>query len=917
MKKIILLLMLILSVSVLELGAAEYRKIIVGSYLNQHDANMALEKLNEYLAGNKEISNYEEQEGFEFIARESGEYFIVSVEPFQNREILQVVLDNVRELHADAFVNKLKISEIIKRKIPVVVKEKIIEESSSSEKNLDSIATPYEDIKEEVVVEKKPEAIEETTEFVEVIPPVKITKNEVKQEEVISEKIEESDNKIKKLNEKILEEDREYYANKANSSARTLFYVLAGTILLLAIAILLLYLLRKENKRLHGELGIDEDKLLACQNNIMQKEVFIAKISHELRTPMNAIIGLSHIVLQTDLSHLQKENISKIKHSGELLLDIINDILDISKMQAGELKIEKSELNINDVLDHVSNMVAINAKSKGLELIFDIDKKVPSRFLGDSLRLGQILINLLSNAIKFTKQGEIDLQIYIISQDDSKILLEFKITDTGIGMTSAQIAKLFKSFSQADDSTSRVYGGTGLGLSISKQLVEMMGGGIRVESQYGRGSSFIFNIELELEDPDNKRHYRLPSKSFMGKRALIIDTNTKAISSLSKMLEYFHYNVQTMPVIEEAEEILEEIPFDVLFIDEQKLSKYALERIKKIKQRRFLKVVLIESLYNQGSNSSKRYKEIDRYLLKPFNQQSIFNIILELYGEIQRKKIDKNKITKNDLMHLKDKHILVAEDNEINQRVLSGLLDGTDIKLTFAENGKEVIAELHKNPKVDLILMDISMPIMDGYEASKIIREYHEYELIPIIALTANSMEDEIDHAIACGMQGFIGKPLNINILYEKLLDILGNDNAHREAFKINTNSFQPAKTESKNKREEPQVYKSLNVEEGVQRCGDDEDLYKALLHDFSEMYADSVSVLESIVLEKNFSDGKQFAHDIKGVSANIGAIELSACAATLEDGFLREDRSNYAIFIKNYKEALKRALEDIKHFRG
>jgi CheY-like chemotaxis protein/HPt (histidine-containing phosphotransfer) domain-containing protein len=484
-------------------------------------------------------------------------------------------------------------------------------------------------------------------------------------------------------------------------------------------------------------------------------------------------------------------------------------------------------------------------------------------------------------------------------------------------MTSAQIAKLFKSFSQADDSTSRIYGGTGLGLSISKQLVEMMGGGIRVESQYGRGSSFIFNIELELEDPENKRHYRLPSKSFMGKRALVIDTNTKAISSLSKMLEYFHYSVHVMPIIEEAEALMDEVPFDVLFIDEQKLSKYAVERIKKIKEQRFFKVVLIESLYNQGKNSLNRYKEIDRYLLKPFNQQSIFNIILELYGEIQSKKSDKSKITKKDLMDLKDKHILVAEDNEINQRVLSGLLDGTNIRLTFAENGKEVIAELHKNPKFDLILMDISMPIMDGYEASKIIRDYHEYELIPIIALTANSMDDEIDHAIACGMQGFIGKPLNVSIFYEKLLEILGKDSGQREAFKINNNSFQSKNVPKiEKKKQEPQVYKSLNTIEGIQRCGDDEDLYKALLLDFSEMYADSVSVLESIVLEKNFSDGKQFAHDIKGVSANIGALELSSCAAKLEDGFLREDKSNYAIFIKNYKEALKHTLDDIQQFR-
>ncbi|MEA1920594.1 MAG: response regulator [Campylobacterota bacterium] len=862
-----------------ELSAAEYRKIIVGSYLSQKDADSALNTLNEHLVDNTEISRLEKREGFEFLARESGKYFIISVEPFENREVLQVVLDYVREFHPDAFVNKIKKSQIPVKKIPIVSKKTFVEEerasSSQSSETQKKVEKPESEdqlvsVKEEVLV---PEVIKKDTE-VKTIPA----------------------------------------STSSDATDRTLFYILMGTILFLIVAMVLLYLSRKENKRLLEKIKDGEKELHLSQNEMMQKDVFLAKISHELRTPMNAIIGLSHIVLQTDLSKLQKENISKIKYSGELLLDIINDLLDISKMNAGELQLEKVELNINDVLNHVSNMVSINAKSKGLELIFAVDKDVPSRFLGDPLRLGQILVNLLNNAVKFTKEGEIDLHVYKVTQENHKILLEFKVTDTGIGMTASQIAKLFKSFSQADDSTSRVYGGTGLGLSISKQLVEIMGGGIRVESQYGHGSSFIFNIELELEDPENQRHYRLPSKTFMDKRALLIDTNTKSISALSKMLEYFHYSVQTMPVMEEAEKLLDEEPFDILFIDESKLSDYSLERIKEIKAKKFIKIVLIESLYHQGENSAHRFKVIDRYLLKPFNQQSIFNIILELYGEKKSNTNVKAKSAKERLKTLKNKQILVAEDNEINQRVLIGLLDGTGIKITIAENGKELIETLHKNPKFDLILMDISMPIMDGYEASKIIREYQEYDSIPIIALTANSMEDEIEHAISCGMQGFIGKPLSIDILYGKLYDLLGNEDAKREAFKVNTASF-PKKETSDKKVEEDKTPKAnaLHVSEGIERCGGDEALYKALLEDFSEMYADSVSVLENICDEKRYRDGKQFAHDVKGVSANIGASELSSCAANLEEAFIRENQSNYSILIKNYQEHLKRVLQEIQ----
>jgi signal transduction histidine kinase/DNA-binding response OmpR family regulator len=889
MQKIILLLLSLLLFSTL--NAQDYRKIVVSSYLSQKDADLALEKLNKHLEKNSDIAKYSEEEGFEFIARASGKYFIVSVEPFKDRKVLQIILDYVREVHPDAFVNKIKKSALLENKSLKKV---------SSDKNIPVVEKHKEVEKNPKIKEiEKPKRIKE----IDVSKKQKVPEKIVKEEEVKKIKVEKSIEKKDKSDKRA-----ESYLDV------TLFYILLGTIIFLIAAMILIYLARKENKLLIEKIKNKNDEIKFCKNDITHKEVFLAKISHELRTPMNAIIGLSHIVLQTDLSNLQKENISKIKYSGELLLDIINDILDMSKMDAGELKIEKVELNINDVLDHVSNMVAINAKSKGLELIFDVDKDVPSHFLGDPLRLGQVLINILSNAIKFTKEGEIDLHVYKISQENDKVLLEFKVTDTGIGMTSAQIAKLFKSFSQADDSTSRVYGGTGLGLSISKQLVELMGGGIRVESQYGRGSSFIFNIELELEDSENKRHYRLPSKTFMGKRALIVDTNTKAISSLSKMLEYFHYSVQTMPVIEEAEGVLNEFAFDILFIDEQKLSKYAIEFISKLKEKKFIKIVLIESLYNQGENSLNRYKEIDRYLLKPFNQQSIFNIILELYGEQQSKKNEKNKIIKNDLKKLKNKHILVAEDNEINQRVLRGLLDGTGIKITIAENGKEVISELEKYPKYDLILMDISMPIMDGYEACKIIREYKEYDAIPIVALTANSMESEIEHAISCGMQGFIGKPLRIEIFYGKLLEILGKENAGREVFKIDEESFELAeKTTKKIESKKRATFNFLNTKEGIERCGGDKNLYKALLEDFSEMYIDSVSVFETICSEKRYHDGKQFAHDIKGVSANIGATELANTVEVLEKAFSQESKSNYPILIKNYQASLKRVLKEIK----
>ncbi len=924
------------------------RKIVVASYLSQSDADAALKLLNEYVSANDHIATLQQHYGFEFVARPSGDFFILSVEPFTDRNVLQDVLDVVREKHKDAFVNRISPPAEVKQpdkkplvKEPVAApKEKPKKTPSKIIKTLESEVPEKTLLQPEITIQ----------EIVQEPAPAKKTADEPIRQEPPAEQLQKSASEASSsaaslVNETLphapeLAERLEKTESSEIFSGYTWPILFALTLLLLVIAMILLFLSRKENKRLEARNNRISKEILSCRDDIVQKELFMAKISHELRTPMNAIIGLSHIVLQSDLSRLQHDNIVKIKQSGELLLEIINDILDLSKMDAGELKIEQVSFNLNDVLDHVSNMVSIKAKNKGLELIFDIEKGVPSQLIGDPLRVGQVLINLLGNAVKFTKTGEIDLHIQKISQDEEKVLLEFKVSDTGIGMTHDQMNKLFKSFSQADDSTSRIYGGTGLGLSISKQLIEKMGGGIRVESQYGKGSHFIFSIELELRDGGNKRHYRLPSKSLMGKRALIIDTNTKSLSALSKMLEYFHYEVHTMPILEEAGVLLEEVPVDILLIDEQKLSKYAIKRIAELKKERMIKIVLIESLFNQTTNSQYRVKEIDRYLLKPFNQQSVFNIILELYGEKQALNDKNRKISRDDLKVLSGKKVLVAEDNEINQRVLSGLLDGSGIVLTMVENGREAIDMLHKNSDFDLIFMDISMPVMDGYEASRLIREYRAYDGIPIIALTANAMEDEIEHAISCGMQGYIGKPLNVEILYQKLLDILYKNTAsvsyqpqsEVEEPKVPSEEANPSVEEAETIFDEPveetlketvkpaaepeQSVSSIVIfEDGVERCGGDKELYAALLEDFREMYSDSVQVLQAIAEEKRYRDGKQFAHDIKGVSGNIGAYKLSESAAALEDAFIRESQSNYSLLMKNYQEHLKRVLETIEDY--
>ncbi len=715
------------------------QKIIVASFLTQSDADKALINLEKQInTSSRNISTLQKGHAFQFVARQSGRYYIVSVEPFSDTKVLKIVLNTVRYVHKDAFVNRIKIPK------------KTVKPQLGEMKDIDISVT----VEEPVMIETTP-----LTDIIEHKPHV-------------THKVEDLNTTVTVPLTEIGERNTSI-ADHSDTHSSSLWIILftVSSLLFIATSILLIFA-KKEYTKLRAYTSKTHENLLVCQDKIVQTELYIAKISHELRTPMNAIIGLSHIVIESDIHTIQKDNVSKIKNSAELLLDIVNDILDLSKIEAGELTIETVNFNLNEMLDHVSTMVALSAEDKGLELIFDIDKGVPSHLLGDPLRIGQILINLLGNAIKFTKEGGVDLHIYTLSRNETKVMLEFNITDSGIGMTSDQMSKLFQSFSQADDSMSRLYGGTGLGLSISKQLVEMMNGSIRIESQLDHGSSFIFNIELDLQDTDNSRFYRLPNKDMMSKSVLIIDTNTKRILSLSKMLQYFHYNIRVMPTFEEAQSILENVELDLLFMDEEKFSNDAVIHINRLKKRTNVRTVLMESLYNQNKNSTHGTETIDRYLIKPFNPQNVFSLIIDLYGTKTLTIDKKQKTTKDDLKVLSGKQILVVEDNKINQFVIEGLLDETGIELTMADNGKIALDILEENSDFSLILMDISMPVMDGYEATKRIRSLSKYDKIPIVALSANAMEDEIEHAISSGMQGYIGKPFDVDTLYKKILDI-------------------------------------------------------------------------------------------------------------------------------------------------
>jgi CheY-like chemotaxis protein len=506
-----------------------------------------------------------------------------------------------------------------------------------------------------------------------------------------------------------------------------------------------------------------EQELEKLQRKSELKDQFFAAIAHELRTPMNAVIGLSQILLTSPLEAKQKEYISKIESSGNILVELVNDILDFSKIEAGKLTIEDIVFDLNDVLENVSQILAIKAHEKGIELVFDLEDRVASVLRGDPLRLGQVLINLMGNAIKFTQSGEVALRVKAL--DDTT--LEFHVKDTGIGLTQEQIERLFQSFSQASVSTSRKYGGSGLGLTISKQLINLMGGDIRVESEYGKGSEFIFTIASTFEE--DKRLYHLPSKDLVAKKVLLVDSNHSTLVALENMLGYFKYHAMLTQSSDEATRLIETLPFDMLFID-VKMIKSLKEGIKI--HNPDVKVVVLNGAIELHEAESINSFSIDSYLFKPFNLHKVFETILKAYQrEIVSLTAKENKLTKRDLARLKGSHIALAEDNKINQTVVMAMLEDTEIEVSVFDNGAELLAYLREeNREIDMILMDVNMPIMDGYEATVAIGKESRYKEIPIVALSASKAKKDIDKALEVGMLEHLTKPLYMHDLYASLI---------------------------------------------------------------------------------------------------------------------------------------------------